>query len=82
MNKEQLTNYLNIALETGADFAEIYYEKTNHNTFRLNDSKLDVIDTNNEIGIGIRIIKKEESFYTSTTNLDADNIENTIKSKS
>lgn len=79
MNKEQLTNYLNIALETGADFAEIYYEKTNHNTFRLNDSKLDVIDTNNEIGIGIRIIKKEESFYTSTTNLDADNIENTIK---
>lgn len=79
MNKELLTKYLNIALETGADYAEIYYEKTKNTTFRLNDSKLDSIDTNDEEGLGIRIIKKDESYYTSTTNFDPKNIEKTIR---
>ena len=79
MNKELLTKYLNIALETGADFAEIYYEKTKNTTFRLNDSKLDSIDTNDEEGLGIRIIKKDESYYTSTTNFEPKNIEKTIR---
>lgn len=79
MNKELLTKYLNIALETGADYAEIYYEKTKNTTFRLNDSKLDSIDTNDEEGLGIRIIKKDESYYTSTTNFEPKNIEKTIR---
>ena len=79
MNKELLTKYLNIALETGADYAEIYYEKTKNATFRLNDSKLDSIDTNDEEGLGIRIIKKDESYYTSTTNFEPKNIEKTIR---
>ena len=79
MNKELLTKYLNIALETGADYAEIYYEKTKNTTFRLNDSKLDSIDTNDEEGLGIRIIKKNESYYTSTTNFEPKNIEKTIR---
>lgn len=79
MNKELLTNYLNVALETGADFAEIYYEKTKNTIFRLNDSKLDSIDTNDEEGLGIRVIKKDESYYTSTTNFDPENIEKTIR---
>ena len=79
MNKELLTKYLNIALETGADYAEIYYEKAKNTTFRLNDSKLDSIDTNDEEGLGIRIIKKDESYYTSTTNFEPKNIEKTIR---
>lgn len=79
MNKELLTKYLNVALETGADFAEIYYEKTKNTIFRLNDSKLDSIDTNDEEGLGIRVIKKDESYYTSTTNFDPENIEKTIR---
>lgn len=79
MNKELLTNYLNVALETGADFAEIYYEKAKNTIFRLNDSKLDSIDTNDEEGLGIRVIKKDESYYTSTTNFDPENIEKTIR---
>ncbi len=74
MNKEQLSKYLNYALKTGADFVEIYYETTKNKVFRLNDSKLDSIESNNEIGLGIRIVKNEESFYTSITNLEENNI--------
>jgi TldD protein len=79
MNKEELEEYLNLALSTGADFAEIYLEDFNNITYRMNDSKLDTIDSNNGRGIGIRIIKNNETFYTSTNNLEKENILNVIK---
>ena len=74
MNKNEFEKYLNIALETGADFAELYYEESLDATYRLNDSKLDNIDTFQSKGLGIRITKKDESFYTSTNDLTEDNI--------
>lgn len=74
MNKNEFEKYLNIALETGADFAELYYEESIDATYRLNDSKLDNIDTFQSKGLGIRITKKDESFYTSTNDLTEDNI--------
>ena len=59
---------------TRADFAEIYYEKAKTTTYRLSDSKLDAINNVNSLGIGIRIIKGDECYYTSTNNLNKDNI--------
>ena len=79
MQKERLEKYLKLALSTGADFAEIYYEQNDTAVYRLVDSKIDSIDTNNMRGIGIRITKGEKSFYTSTNILTDDNIEKTIK---
>lgn len=79
MNKSEFEEYLNLALSTGADFAEIYYEKTNSTSYRLIDSKLDTINNKRSLGIGIRIIKNEECYYTSTNNLNKDNIKNVIK---
>lgn len=78
MNKNKFEEYLNLALSTGADFAEIYYEESKNNTYRLNDSKLDTIDTEYEKGIGIRITKNDDSYYTSTNILSDDNIKNII----
>lgn len=78
MNKEKFEEYLNLALATGADFAEIYYEESKNTTYRLNDSKLDTIDTAYETGIGIRITKNDDSYYTSTNILSDDNIKNII----
>ena len=79
MQKKEFEKYLNLAMSTGADFAELYYEKNNNMTYRLTDSKLDSVDSNNSIGLGIRIIKGEESYYTSTNNFDEDNIKKVIK---
>ena len=78
MEKKQLEKYLNLALQTGADFAEIYYEESKTTNYRLTDSKIDAIDTDNEKGMGIRIIKNELSYYTSTNILNDDNIVNVI----
>ena len=74
MKKEEYEEFLNYALAGGADFAEIYFETLNNKKYVLMDSKLDYIHSNNEKGIGIRIYYGEESYYTSTNNIERDNI--------
>ena len=74
MKKEQYEKLINILLETGADFAEIYYEESSSKSYEYNDSKLDSIRTNNRKGIGFRIICGEDYFYSSTNNLDFSNL--------
>ena len=79
MEKEEFQEYINLALSTGADYAELYYEDKKSSTLRLSDSKLDVIDAQFEKGLGIRIVSGDESFYTSTNDFSKENITNTIK---
>ena len=79
MKKEQLENYLSLALSTGADFAEIYYEDTKNKSYNFNDSKLDTINSSNYRGIGIKISKGTDCYYASTNKLDDKSILNTIK---
>lgn len=79
MQKEKFEEYLKLALSTGADFAEIYLEENKTKVYRMVDSKLDSVDTNYMKGIGIRITKKNQSFYTSTDILTDENIKKTIK---
>ena len=74
MDKKQFEKYINLAVSTGADFAEIYYEKKINKTYSMLDSKLDRIDSGNSIGLGIRITKNNESYYASTDNLESKNI--------
>ena len=74
MRKEELEEYLNLGMSTGADAVELYYEESQKNHYRYNDSKLDTIDSSFQKGLGIRIIKGEESFYTSTNILTRENI--------
>ena len=78
MKKQEYEKLLNIALSTGADFAEIYYEESYNKSYNYSDSKLDNIKTTNKKGIGIRIIKDEEYFYASTNDLEYDKIAETI----
>ena len=79
MKKEEFEYYLNLALSTGADYAEIYYEETKNNHYNLYDSKLDTIASNLEKGLGIRVTKGKESFYTSTSSFKKEIVEECIK---
>jgi len=80
MNKEQLEKYLTLAVSTGADFAEIYFEDTRNKSYNFNDSKLDTINSSNYRGIGIKITKGTDCYYASTNKIDEENIIKTIKS--
>lgn len=79
MKKNEYEEYLNLALSTGADYAELYYEKAITTTYKLSNSKLDTINNENRLGIGIRIIKNDECYYTSTNNLEKANVISVIK---
>ena len=74
MEKKQYEELLNILLSTGAEFAEIYYEEASSKSYEYNDSKLDSIKTGNTKGIGFRIIYNGDYFYSSSNNLDYENL--------
>ena len=78
MEKVDFQKYINLALSTGADFAEIYYEEVKLNSYRLNDSKLDTIDSKYGKGLGIRIVSNDETYYTATNILTEESINNEI----
>lgn len=79
MNKNEYETLLNIAMSTGADFAELYYEVSSSKTYNYSDSKLDTIKTSNKKGLGIRIIKGEDYYYSSTNNLDFKYLKEVVK---
>lgn len=74
MKKEQYEKIINTLLRTGADFAEVYYEESSSKSYEYNDSKIDGIKSNNKKGIGFRIIYDGEYYYSSTNNLNFDNL--------
>lgn len=78
MKKEQLEKYLSLAVSTGADFAEIYYEDSKNKSYNFNDSKLDTINSSNYRGVGIKITKGTDCYYASTNQIDEKSILNTI----
>lgn len=78
MNKQQYEKLINIAINNGADFAEIYDEKSNYTCYRVIDSKLDSIDTKNNNGVGIRIKKDNCCYYASTNDKSEKNLINIV----
>ncbi len=79
MNKKDYEELLTLAMSTGADFAEIYVEDGKTISYRVLDSKLDGIGSSTTRGMGIRLIKNNDYYYTSTNNLSMENIKNIIK---
>ena len=70
MNRETTERLINKLLSTGADFSEIYEEKTEKKTYGYLDSKLDKISYSSIDGVGLRIAKNNEIYYGSTNNID------------
>ena len=80
MEKKDYEELLTLAISTGADFAEIYEECGKTTSYQVLDSKLDNISTDTTRGIGIRLIKGDEYYYTSTNDIRKTNIKKIIKS--
>ena len=58
LNKKLAIEILNLALSTGADFAEIFYENSSNYSLMIeNDVVEQSHDSLNE-GVGIRLLKK------------------------
>ncbi|MBQ8387960.1 MAG: TldD/PmbA family protein [Clostridia bacterium] len=69
IEKNLLEEILGIAISTGADFAEVYFEKTRNGNIRLLDSKIDTITDNTISGVGIRAFVGTNTVFASTSDL-------------
>lgn len=67
ISKDILSAVLARAMSTGADFAEVFAEKTLNKTIGMIDSKVSEITDGVISGVGIRILKGTKSIYASTT---------------
>lgn len=72
LSKRLLEEILQKALSTGADFAEVYVERTKENSISMIDSKVNGIRDRLISGVGIRILKGTRCVTGSTSSLDRD----------
>jgi TldD protein len=64
-----LEDVLAAAMSTGADFAEVYAEKTRNNGIRFLDGKIDTVSDDMVSGVGIRAFIGTRTVYATTTDL-------------
>lgn len=79
MEKKDYEKLLSLAMSTGADFAEIYEEDGKTTNYRVLNSMLDTISSNTTKGVGVRLIKGNNYYYTSTNDIRKTNLIKMIK---
>lgn len=62
---------LEIALSKGGDFSEIFFENSSMLYFYFDDNKLEETTYGEDIGVGIRVILKDKTFYGYTTEVSS-----------
>ena len=70
---------LGVALGGGADFAEIYVERTRGNSVALEENKIRTAAYGVSLGVGIRVIAGTEVGYAYSDDLDPAALENAAK---
>ncbi len=77
--KDQAKKYLDYALSTGGDFAELFFEKTVKSQYQMINGLCEDGNSGVAKGLGIRIYDGLESVYAYTNQLDDENIMTVIK---
>ncbi|NLT95687.1 MAG: TldD/PmbA family protein [Clostridia bacterium] len=76
MDKRELKEILDIALETGGDFAEIFIEHKESIGIGCEDGKIERINAGIDAGAGIRVISGDSTAYAYTNILTAESLKN------
>jgi TldD protein len=69
VTRELLQKVIAAAMEKGADYADLYFEHTLENYSALEDSKVNSAYSNISFGVGIRVLKGEQTGYAYSENL-------------
>jgi TldD protein len=80
--KAECTKLLNIALKTGADFAELFFESKNevvYNVYSTANEPTMVFTSGQISGVGVRIIKENEEIYGSINEYSLAKLEKFVK---
>ena len=80
LEKRLLEEILGIATSSGADFAEIYFERTRNGNVRLLGGLIDAVIDNTVSGVGIRAFVGTRTVYASTSDISRDGLIRCAKS--
>lgn len=69
ISKNLAIDVLNEALRTGADYAEIFYEDSTSYSVEIENNKVEHSNSNSTQGVGIRLLRGNESVYGYTNDL-------------
>ena len=73
-NQKIIEEILGIAVSTGADFAEVYWELTRNGNITLLGGKIDAIADNTVSGVGIRAFLGTRTVYGSTSDVSREGL--------
>ena len=79
MDKKQLQYLLNLGLETGADFSELYIEDTTSNAMEMALGKVSNVSSSNIHGVAVRLLKGVEEVYAYNNDTSYEGILNLVK---
>lgn len=80
LTKKELQSLLDFAVETGADFAEIFLEDTKSSTIKVNNNEVTSVDRNNVYGAGVRLLLAFDETYGYTNNVSYEGLKTLIAS--
>ena len=69
ISKKLAIEVLNEALSTGADYAEIFFEDSYSSGISIENGKVETASSNSMCGVGLRLLKNNQSVYGYTNNL-------------
>jgi TldD protein len=72
VTRQLLQNVINAALEKGADYADLYFEHSLNNYSTLEDGKVNQAYSNIGYGVGIRVLKGDQTGYAFSENITPD----------
>ncbi|WP_017193629.1 TldD/PmbA family protein [Vaccinium witches'-broom phytoplasma] len=75
IKKEEIQTLLNQSLESGADFAELFFEDNIINSLRITGQEVVSLSTDNVFGVGVRLLQGSDEVYGYTNKVDFDNIQ-------
>ncbi|MBN2523907.1 MAG: TldD/PmbA family protein [Bacteroidales bacterium] len=69
VTREMLNKVISAAMEKGADYADLFFEHTLNNTSGLEDGKVNRAYSNIAYGVGIRVLKGDQTGYAYSENI-------------
>jgi len=75
VTKESLDRLISIALSKGGDYADLFFEYSISNVLALRDNEVNAIASNIDYGVGIRVLKGDQTGYAYSESTIWDDME-------
>ncbi len=79
INRRTVKKILNLLLESGGDFADIFIQSRISNGLRLDDNKIENVSSGYETGCGLRLIYNDSTYYAFIDSVDIDRLTESAK---